>query len=405
MPSYEFNLNVDPGGMPPVIHLAQYDTARTYYANLKQDGQAYYTGLGTTAKIKGKNNAGVCWEQSCTIDSSHLDQVVFTPSGAATDQFGIMPVQMELTDTNGVISTLLMVWDIQKAGYTNEDAVVSPEFAEAMEAAAAQAVGDAVVWRANQATKTEAMTQPVGIDSDGALFVEPGGGGGAGNAVLYVSQSLTSSQKTQARTNIGAGTYSKPSGGIPTGDMAFYETEITESSGSYTSEHTLSQVLGAYNSDKQLRFYLGVFEIQIDEIDSTYIAMHYIDTTNPNKPKLVSLVLSDSGVAGTTYELGNAFDPTETTVTGNTPSISSPGNNTIYNCTGSGITSLTVSNYSYGTAFTVKFNTQPDLSLPTITLDSKIQLPVNFSFAVNRHYEINVDVDGYAAVGEWELVD
>ena len=135
MPSYEFNLNVDPGGMPPVIHLAQYDSARTYYANLKQDGVAYYTSLGTTAKIKGKNAFGVCWEQSCTIDSSHLDQVVFTPSGAATDQFGIMPVQMELTDTNGVISTLLMVWDIQKAGYTNEDAAASPEFATAIQAA------------------------------------------------------------------------------------------------------------------------------------------------------------------------------------------------------------------------------------------------------------------------------
>lgn len=49
-----------------------------------------------------------------------------------------------------------------------------------------------------------------------------GGGGGGGsdqNAVKYTEQSLTTEQKTQARTNIGAGTYSKPQTGIPPSDM------------------------------------------------------------------------------------------------------------------------------------------------------------------------------------------
>ena len=47
-------------------------------------------------------------------------------------------------------------------------------------------------------------------------------GGGSQDAVLYTSQSLTSTQQAQARTNIGAGTgtYSKPSGGIPGTDLA-----------------------------------------------------------------------------------------------------------------------------------------------------------------------------------------
>lgn len=40
------------------------------------------------------------------------------------------------------------------------------------------------------------------------------------NAVKYTEQTLTDAQKTQSRTNIGAGTYSKPSGGIPASDIA-----------------------------------------------------------------------------------------------------------------------------------------------------------------------------------------
>ena len=49
-----------------------------------------------------------------------------------------------------------------------------------------------------------------------------GGGGGGGtdpNAVHFTQQSLTAEQQTQARTNIGAGTYSKPTNGIPASDM------------------------------------------------------------------------------------------------------------------------------------------------------------------------------------------
>lgn len=43
---------------------------------------------------------------------------------------------------------------------------------------------------------------------------------GSPDAVKYVEQELTSEQKVQARSNIGAGTYSKPVGGIPASDLA-----------------------------------------------------------------------------------------------------------------------------------------------------------------------------------------
>ena len=187
MPAYEFNLNVDPGGMPPVIHLAQYDTGRTYYANLKQGGEYYYLGLGATAKIKGRNARGVCWELDCTVNTSLTYQVQFTPEGAATDQFGIMPVQMELTAGDGVISTLLMVWDIQKAGYTSEEAARSPEFATAMEEAVDEGLTDlGVLLSENQSPKTPSMTTPIGVDSSGKLWVASGGGwsDGAKTALL-----------------------------------------------------------------------------------------------------------------------------------------------------------------------------------------------------------------------------
>ena len=136
MISYEFDLEVTPGSMPPILHMAQYDSGRIYTANLKNNGVAFSPVQGSTAKIKGRNPAGVCWEQDAEITGS---TVTFTPEGAATDQFGIMPVQLEIAKTD-TISTLLIIFDIQRAGYTNEEAASSPEFQTAMEAAAAAAI-------------------------------------------------------------------------------------------------------------------------------------------------------------------------------------------------------------------------------------------------------------------------
>lgn len=172
----EFDLQITPGSIPPVLHLAQYDSGRKFYANLKNGSAAFYPTAGSTAKIKGFNAAGVAWEQEATIFNN---TVSFTPAGAATDQFGVMPVTIEIAYDGEVLTPLLVVFDIQRAGYTNEEAARSPEFETAMEAAVAEALTEVGILLAeDQATKTAAMTQPVGADANGKLWTTPGGGGG-----------------------------------------------------------------------------------------------------------------------------------------------------------------------------------------------------------------------------------
>lgn len=58
----------------------------------------------------------------------------------------------------------------------------------------------------------------VSILGEGNIYIQ--GGGEDPNAVKFVEQTLTSEQQTQARTNIGAGTYTKDVNGIPAADLA-----------------------------------------------------------------------------------------------------------------------------------------------------------------------------------------
>ena len=138
--TYQFNLPITPGAIPPVLHLSQYDSGRTFTAILRDDqGVPFELDASSTAVIKGRNAAGIAWQQDCTVSGAN---VTFTPSGAATDQFGVMPVTIEITESEEIISPLCVVFHIQKAGYTNEEAVLSPDFETAIQAAVAQAIAE-----------------------------------------------------------------------------------------------------------------------------------------------------------------------------------------------------------------------------------------------------------------------
>lgn len=63
------------------------------------------------------------------------------------------------------------------------------------------------------------------------------------NAVTYIAQTgKTDAQKAQARTNIGAGTYSKPSGGIPASDLAESYYPASNPNGYTSNQGTVTSV-------------------------------------------------------------------------------------------------------------------------------------------------------------------
>lgn len=89
-----------------------------------------------------------------------------------------------------------------------------------------------------------------------------GSGGGSGSdpeAVKYTAQSLTDTQKAQARTNIGA--YSKPDGGIPSTDLADPESvfiiPINVGTQTVDSSVTYQDIVDAYNAGKVFAFSFG----------------------------------------------------------------------------------------------------------------------------------------------------
>lgn len=116
-------------------------------------------------------------------------------------------------------------------------------------------------------------------------------------------------------------------------------------------------------------------------------------------------VVGQAVLSGTLVETPIGGGSVVVEVTGNTPTIALAENNKIYKCTGTAITAVTITAVDTNAAFCVKFDAPAAASAPVFNYPtSSIKMPTGFALKPNIHYEINVDEDGYALVGDvWEL--
>ena len=100
------------------------------------------------------------------------------------------------------------------------------------------------------------------------------------SVVQYTSQSLTDEQKTQARTNIGAGTYDKPSGGIPATDLASGVIPAPEIFWATYGTTTLADITTAYNAGKVVCCNRGGGTYVLANLQSSYCYFGSLNRTS-----------------------------------------------------------------------------------------------------------------------------
>lgn len=251
--TYNIDVPITPGVMPPVIHIGQYDSGREYIAHLKNDdGTDYTIPANSTATFTGCNPRKEVFEIEATVGET---TVTFQPSDEATSMWGKYGATINITSGGEKMSPIVLLMDVQKAGATDEEIAGAANFPDAVttavdnfltEALEEGDLGSLYVTKAAQIPATSGMTQPVGITPEGQLVTTPGGGGEASvtpASIVTATGQMTTAQKTSTRSNINAApstniqksalasavqtslgkadtAYQKPSGGIPAADMA-----------------------------------------------------------------------------------------------------------------------------------------------------------------------------------------
>lgn len=123
----DLTIDVIPGGVPPVMHLTEYDENMQVVVTLTQRGQAFAIPSGTTAKIDGTFYGRHAFSEDATVDGS---TVTFAITKNMTAFAGRAWTKIKLTKDNKPVSTCGFWLDCDRAGVEAGAVIGSSGFQE-----------------------------------------------------------------------------------------------------------------------------------------------------------------------------------------------------------------------------------------------------------------------------------
>lgn len=119
-------LEITPGGVPPKLHVTEYDENMQIVAQLFQRGQYYEIPSGTTAKVEGTLD-GHPFSADATVDGSN---VTFELTKGMTAYAGRAWTKIKLTQNSKPVSTCGFWLECDRAGVEAADVIQSSGFQE-----------------------------------------------------------------------------------------------------------------------------------------------------------------------------------------------------------------------------------------------------------------------------------
>lgn len=349
-----------------VVHLGQGDNTRQILLTLLKDGLPYDVAddaggatINKFVKYIKANGVDGSYDTTSTgvtavVAGAASNEWTVTLDEHATDYPGFAEIFVVFATGSGkILHSFPVTVDVVATGSGSTDPG-QPYYNNA-----------AFVMVANQATKTSAMTQRVGIDAVGRLWVPPGEGGGGSGGLQRTTITIT-----QSGTSYSSDTpYSDITDAIENGDVV---------------EANTPDGIARYEGMDGNNY---IFSVNKDISDRVYIVRYGIGSSNT--------------VGRTAYAVDNSAIPqiTTATITDSTYTIL-PVADFQYICSNPMI-SLTISS-SYATSgdWSIEFDAPTNVA-PSVTIPSGLKtIPASPTFSANKHYEINCH-NGYAVVAEW----
>ena len=188
-------LNMSPGGIPPVIHVSQYDSDFTIVFNLFSTVGDFTIESGTTAVVRGTKSSGTGYSADATINIS-AKTVTVTGNQQMTAAAGQNVFEITLYKNNKEISSKNFILLCERAALdadTITDESVLKELNAIIESAdtATQAAEEAE----DAADRAEAAAQSLVIDPTLTLPGQPADAKATGDAIAQIVPGLSETAK------------------------------------------------------------------------------------------------------------------------------------------------------------------------------------------------------------------
>ena len=226
MQTQDLVLDIVPGGVPPVIDVTQYDTARAIKITLSSRTSASFSlSSSYTYELRGTraNKTGfIDTEAVSMIDSRTL---IFTTTGTMTSVAGDCKCGILIFDGDEHIETINFIMQVHKSSLDLDTIVNSDDFRDLLDIAIGEYIAQHGTGVPPGGTTDQVLKKRSNNDLDTEWADESGGGGGAVNSVNgqtgdVVLAAVDVSALPNDTTAADLGAYVKPSGGIPASDLA-----------------------------------------------------------------------------------------------------------------------------------------------------------------------------------------
>lgn len=226
MQTQDLVLDIVPGGVPPVIDVTQYDTAREIKITLSSRTSASFSlSSSYTYELRGTraNKTGfIDTEAVSMVDTRTL---IFTATGTMTSIAGECRCGILIFDGEEHIETINFIMQVHKSSLDLDTIINSDDFRDLLDIAIGEYIAQHGTGVPPGGTTDQVLKKRSNNDLDTEWADESGGGGGAVNSVNgqtgdVVLAAVDVSALPNDTTAADLGAYVKPSGGIPASDLA-----------------------------------------------------------------------------------------------------------------------------------------------------------------------------------------
>lgn len=121
MTTQTFNLELVPKGVPPIVHVSQYDKGQTWMFNILMDNQLYTIPSGSSVTVRGTKRDGTGFLYACAYSGS---QVTVTEQQQMTVLAGDVTAELRIVKGSDIIATLNFIIRVEPAALS-DDTVIS----------------------------------------------------------------------------------------------------------------------------------------------------------------------------------------------------------------------------------------------------------------------------------------
>lgn len=121
MTTQTFNLELVPKGVPPIVHVSQYDKGQTWMFNILMDNQLYTIPSGSSVTVRGTKRDGTGFLYACTYSGS---QVTVTEQQQMTVLAGDVTAELRIAKGSDIIATLNFIIRVEPTALS-DDTVIS----------------------------------------------------------------------------------------------------------------------------------------------------------------------------------------------------------------------------------------------------------------------------------------